>query len=54
MNNDYSQNIIDMKYLINDIYNDLCCKKDVSSNLYALLGMALELKSKVDTLRLGN
>jgi hypothetical protein len=51
--NDYAQNIIDIKYLINDIYNDLCSKKDVRNDVYTLLGLAVELKSKVDTIGLG-
>ena len=49
MNNDYSPNIITIKYMINDIYNDLCSKKDVSKQVDTLLDLVKDLKDKVDS-----
>ena len=37
--------------MVNDIYNDLCSKKDVSKQVDTLLEVVKDLKDKVDTNR---
>lgn len=51
MNNDYSPNIIMLKHMVNDIYNDLCGKKDVRKQVDTLLEVVKDLKDKVDTIK---
>lgn len=46
--NDYAQNIIDIKHLVDDIYNNLCRKEDVSNDIQNLISLTFELKYNVD------